>query len=79
MNKKEIYLSIILFSLAFVILLVTLYPHRPQFSKNIDSYTCPTTEWINCMPGPDLSETECHPKYIDWAEVNCSNFKGVVY
>lgn len=29
MNKKEIYLSFFLFAVAFVVLLVTLYPYRP--------------------------------------------------
>jgi len=33
-NKKEIYLSFILLALAFVILLVTLYPYRYFFRLN---------------------------------------------
>lgn len=77
MNRKEIYLSFILFSIAFVILLITLFPYRPSIGTS--KYQCLDYEYLNCMPGPTMPKIECQPKYIDWAKANCPNFKGVVY
>lgn len=41
------------------------------------SYKCPTTEWVNCMPGINsIERPECKPKYLQWAKENCPAFKG---
>lgn len=45
---------------------------------NGKNFTCPKTEYIDCMPGPD-KKLECNPIYLDWVKKNCPNFKGVVY
>ncbi len=45
-------------------------------------YTCPETEWINCMPMiGDSTERgfSCSKDYILWAQANCSEFKGAAY
>jgi len=39
-------------------------------------YTCPTTEWVDCMPGPGTPKPQCQPDYLNWATVNCPDFKG---
>lgn len=49
-----------------------------------ETFTCPKTEWINCMPGPTDGKTvsintECTTEYLDWAKANCPNFQGAVY
>ncbi len=44
------------------------------------SYSCPSTEWVNCMPsvGPNGYEepAQCKKEYLTWAKQNCPNFKG---
>lgn len=44
------------------------------------SYTCPKTEWVNCMPilSPEAQKF-CTKEYLDWAKNNCSNFHGPTY
>ena len=42
-------------------------------------YACPTTEWVNCMPGPDAASPLCGADYLKWAEINCPNFQGAAY
>lgn len=44
------------------------------------AYTCPQTEWVNCMPilTPETQKS-CTKEYLDWATKNCSNFKGAAY
>lgn len=43
-------------------------------------YTCPGTEWVNCMPIV-LPERQwrCTVEYLSWAQENCPNFKGAAY
>jgi len=41
------------------------------------TYTCPTTEYVDCMPGSDIQKkTECNSAFLQWAQANCPNFKG---
>lgn len=51
-------------------------------------YTCPTSEWIDCMPGPLEGNQngvttgikfECTDEFLTWAKSNCPNFKGAAY
>ena len=41
-------------------------------------FTCPKTEWVDCMPGPDTAgiKFECTQEFLSWAKANCPNFKG---
>ena len=39
-------------------------------------YTCPKTEWIDCMPGPGKTNPQCQLEFLNWAKENCPNFKG---
>ena len=50
-------------------------------SKPVDSnYTCPKTEWVNCMPILTLEAQKlCTQEYLNWAKSNCPGFKGAVY
>lgn len=44
------------------------------------NFKCPEDQWIDCIPGPDKSNTiECSDKFIDWATENCPNFQGAAY
>lgn len=44
------------------------------------TYTCPKKQYVNCMPGPDkIKKTECTSEFLQWAQANCPNFKGVAY
>ena len=56
--------------------------YRPQFLSQT-SYTCPATEWIDCMPmvGPDgpVKRSQCEPDYLTWAKANCPGFQGAAY
>lgn len=49
-------------------------------TTNSSSYSCPSTEWVNCMPsvGPNGYEepAQCKSEYLTWAKQNCPNFKG---
>lgn len=43
-------------------------------------FTCPATQWVDCMPGPDReSRTQCSSAYLEWAKGNCPNFQGAAY
>jgi hypothetical protein len=42
-------------------------------------YTCPTTEYVDCMPGPGPAKPQCAKEYLQWAQENCSNFQGAAY
>lgn len=74
--EKIPYLYLILTAIAFVILLLTLYPYFPTRTLIIPKYTCPSVEWVDCMPGSGPLKTQCQPNYLNWAKINCSNFKG---
>lgn len=37
---------------------------------------CPTTEWVDCMPGPDMVKPQCDATFLTWAKANCPGFKG---
>ena len=40
-------------------------------------YTCPDSEWVDCMPGPNQGiKLECTPEALNWFKLNCPNFKG---
>jgi len=37
---------------------------------------CPTTEWVDCMPSPDMIKPLCDTAFLTWAKANCPGFKG---
>jgi hypothetical protein len=41
--------------------------------------TCPTEEWIDCLPGAGPQRAECSTSYLQWARDNCPKFKGIAY
>lgn len=48
-----------------------------EIVKSLSNYSCPTTEWINCMPSPDSRPNpQCQPEFLKWAQINCPDFKG---
>lgn len=48
-----------------------------SFAKTVNQNTCPKTEWVDCMPGPDTGvKWECTSEFLSWAKANCPNFKG---
>ena len=48
-------------------------------NKDTTQYICPASEYVNCMPGPDVSKTNCSNEFLQWATANCPNFKGAAY
>jgi hypothetical protein len=38
-------------------------------------YTCPTSGWVDCMPGPE-KRPECSAEAMSWYKTNCPNFQG---
>lgn len=49
-----------------------------------NDYTCPKTEWVDCMPGPLEGKSqgikfECADEFITWAKANCPDFQGATY
>lgn len=48
-------------------------PHNPS------TYSCPQTEYIDCMPGPGSLRTQCATEYLQWATENCPGFQGAAY
>lgn len=47
--------------------------------KSKTQFTCPGTEWVDCMPGPGVKKAECSSEFLTWAQANCPNFKGAAY
>ncbi|MBI5019420.1 hypothetical protein HZB58_04065 [Candidatus Gottesmanbacteria bacterium] len=44
------------------------------------AFTCPETEWVDCMPGPaEGRKLECTSDFLSWAKANCPNFQGAAY
>lgn len=50
----------------------------PQPDTN--KYTCPETEWVDCMPtvSDDTAtiRVQCTQEFLSWAQKNCPNFQG---
>jgi hypothetical protein len=52
-----------------------IYSVAPQLKPKAE-FVCPQGEWVDCMPGPDISRPECSTEYLNWAKINCPNFRG---
>lgn len=40
-------------------------------------FVCPTTAWVDCMPGPDRPRSyQCSAGFLNWAQTNCPGFQG---
>lgn len=49
-----------------------------KFLDQNQTYTCPQTAWVNCMPGPNAPQNpQCSGDYYSWAKKNCPNFQGI--
>lgn len=56
---------------------VTPGPSSGPSSNNQQSYSCPQTEWVNCMPGPGVGDRPyCQEDFLEWAKANCPGFQG---
>ncbi len=58
----------------------------PQNQKSLEipvqlssKYTCPQKPWVNCMPGLGPRSPACAPEYLQWAKLNCPDFRGASY
>jgi hypothetical protein len=41
------------------------------------NYLCPTTPWVDCMPGPHKPyNPQCSSDFLSWAKANCPSFSG---
>lgn len=46
----------------------------------METFTCPKTEWVDCMPGPTEGiKLECTSDFLSWAKTNCQDFQGAAY
>ena len=43
------------------------------------TYLCTDEKWVDCMPPAGAQKPECSQDFLDWAEINCSDFRGAVY
>ena len=87
-NRYQYVLFPLLAAIAFVILLLSLYPRplselksyrfiTPALSPKPSPYVCPDKEWVDCMPIVDQARSfQCSQGYLQWAKKNCPNFKG---
>lgn len=48
----------------------------PTLSPSPVIFTCPTSSWVDCMPGPDKPNPQCAKEYLEWARANCPGFEG---
>ena len=49
----------------------------PTSTFPMETFTCPKTEWVDCMPGSDQGKRmECTSEYLTWAKANCPSFQG---
>lgn len=55
--------------------------YRSKTNQPAAAYECPTTDWVDCMPGPDTDgiKSKCTTDYLTWAKNHCPNFKGAAY
>jgi hypothetical protein len=56
------------------ILVIGIY-HFVLPKEQIQTYTCPKTDYVNCVPPANADKPYCKPDYIKWAEKSCTNFK----
>lgn len=49
----------------------------PSPTPDPQSFSCPTTEYVNCMPPANSDKPYCTDDYREWAENNCPNFQVV--
>lgn len=51
-----------------------------QFAPTVITYTCPETEYVDCMPNVGGgTKPQCEKDFLSWAQENCSGFKGAAY
>lgn len=93
MKKLEYLLPFSLLAIAFTILLVTLSKYTspqdilvsklPILSPKPSEFRlsdCPVGGWLNCMPVISAErQPTCQKEFINWAKLNCPDFKGVAY
>jgi len=48
-------------------------------SPTPQAYSCPETQWIGCMPGPEAPDPRCNQSYLNWAMANCPGFKEAAW
>lgn len=70
MNKKVVYISIIIIAILLLIGAYYLFKNKSTI-QDTPSFTCPNTTHINCMPSPDASISKA--KYCSWVSQNCPN------
>lgn len=44
--------------------------------ESSNNYTCPASEWVDCMPGPGPEKQQCQAEFLLWAKENCPGFQG---
>ncbi|MCL4200241.1 hypothetical protein KJZ67_02780 [Patescibacteria group bacterium] len=51
--------------------------YAPEQTFPMETFICPKTAWVDCMPGPDMTEKiECTNEFLTWAKTSCPGFEG---
>ena len=73
-------LSLIAFVLGVYLVWLSVRPVKNSSeSSQTFKYKCPTSEYVDCMPGPGASKPQCATVFLNWAKQNCPGFKGAAY
>lgn len=67
---------VVMLSAFLVIVQLASTPKTPMAPTPPPSFVCPDTQWVDCLPSPGESKPTCQKEYLDWAKVNCPDFKG---
>ncbi|OGC45218.1 hypothetical protein A2V49_01270 [candidate division WWE3 bacterium RBG_19FT_COMBO_34_6] len=86
MKPKTVIIFILLVIFAIIFIVATSWSkitYNPALNDSKPKYVCPKTEYIDCMPSIDRGSQQekiCNDKeYLNWAQINCPNFKGIAY
>ena len=45
----------------------------------METFVCPESDYVDCMPGPEPAKLECTDEFLSWATQNCPDFQGAAY
>jgi|GEM_PF-2040524 len=76
-NRNKIYIIITL-TVAVILAIFIYLIMKNNNSANIDNFSCPTTDYIDCMPrvgisAKDKADAEKQTRYCDFVAKNCPN------
>ena len=67
---------VVMLSAFLVIAQLASTPKTPMAPTPPSSFVWPDPQWVDCLPSPGKTKPTCQKEYLDWAKVNCPDFKG---